>query len=69
MDKVRPEFKPDVVLVTWRTLIANIGKMNHKELIAAITVEEQGANRKDVLLRLRRRVITLRAEQELEKLG
>jgi hypothetical protein len=62
--KVRAQFAPRTVLKTWRGLIEVLPDMNEREVKAALRYEKNGERRKDLLMRLHRRLSTLRTERE-----
>lgn len=62
--KVRAQFAPRTVLESWRVLIDKLPGMNIREVKAALRHEKKAGKRKDVLMRLHRRLSTLRTERE-----
>ena len=56
------------VLSTWRNVIESITKLSEEEAAQAIEFEQNGARRKDIMLRLYGRYSRMRAERELKEL-
>jgi len=56
------------VLTTWRSVIAAITTLSETEAYEAIQLENEGAKRKDIMLRLYGRFSRLRAERELKEM-
>lgn len=70
MTKIRDQYKPAVVLATWRDLLQAIPNMNEAELLAALKVETErpkSERRADMIERLHRRYSRMRQDRELQE--
>ena len=66
--KVKVDTDLRKVLTTWRSLVAAITTLSEDEAYAAMQLESEGAQRKDIMLRLYGRFSRLRAERELKEM-
>jgi hypothetical protein len=73
MVKAKKKVKSNTVnlrqmLSTWRTVIESITKLSEEEAAQAIEFEQNGAKRRDIIMRLYGRYNRMRTERELREL-
>lgn len=68
----KERFAPEKVLASWRDAIQALPHMTEEELEEAIVVEQKrpvNEQRGDIIMRFKRRQITLRMKRELKELS